>query len=190
MSCLYLFVESLDLYSIASKKYLDFLFIPWKVITFLVATCGLVFVAPYVNDPTWDRVNSLFMSVLTFLTSPWVTGILFLSLKNRYFDRKTLFAICLWMFSASWSYDLYLLLRDGEYPITWLPNIFASSVLYFNAGLLWNLDWRSGRGVTFSFLEKDWLATPTVCFKKIFWFALPFILFVSIAIGSFLDFYF
>ena len=58
-------------------------------------------------------------------------------------------SVCVWMFSASWSYDGYLVLRDGAYPFTWLPNIFASSVLYLSAGLFWNLQWREGRGVHF-----------------------------------------
>jgi len=65
-------------------------------------------------------------------------------------------AICLWLFSVSWSYDLYLVLRDGSYPTTWLANLLLSASLYLPAGLLWNLDWRPQRGVTFSFLESDW----------------------------------
>jgi hypothetical protein len=55
-------------------------------------------------------------------------------------------ALCLWLFSASWSYDLYLLLRDGSYPVTWLANLFASSLLYLSAGLFWNLHWTARTG--------------------------------------------
>ncbi|MBC3918102.1 hypothetical protein H8L32_11490 [Undibacterium sp. CY18W] len=40
-------------------------------------------------------------------------------------------AFGMWMFSASWCYDLYLLLRDGVYPLTWEANIYAPSVMYF-----------------------------------------------------------
>jgi len=59
------------------------------------------------------------------------------------------------MFSASWFYDTYILIRDGEYTPLWLPNIFASSSLYALAGLLWNLDWKPNRGTIFAFMEAD-----------------------------------
>lgn len=100
--------------------------------------------------------------------------------------KQAIVAFCVWMFSASWSYDLYLVLRDNQYPQTWLSNIFASSVLYAAAGLLWNLEWRPGRGVTFSFLEPEWptpLAEPR--FTRILGYAAPFMLLAILAIGSF-----
>ncbi|MDR0276084.1 MAG: hypothetical protein LBI48_12270 [Burkholderiaceae bacterium] len=173
-------------YSIASAAYWRFLCAPWKLATFAMAAVGLVFIAPYTGDPTWDYADASFMAVLTFMTAPWSVGTLYLSIRRRQFDRRTMLAICLWMFSASWSYDLYLLLRDGRYPVTWLPNIFASSVLYCSAGLLWNLDWRAQRGVTFSFMEEDWFAANTGgTFRKIVWFALPFMLLAAVAILSF-----
>jgi hypothetical protein len=93
------------------------------------------------------------------------------------------------MFSASWSYDLYLILRDGDYPITWFSNIFASSVLYISAGLFWSLDWIQGRGVTFAFLEDGWpSSTSESTFSNIVWFALPFMVLVSFLIIYFLWF--
>jgi hypothetical protein len=57
-------------------------------------------------------------------------------------------AACLWLFSASWSYDLYRFARDGQYPATWSENLLASSILYALAGLLWNLEWATERGMT------------------------------------------
>jgi hypothetical protein len=96
-------------------------------------------------------------------------------------------AICIWMFSASWSYDLYLILRDGAYPDTWFPNIFASSVLYVSAGLLWNLEWKEGRGVIFGFMEPSWPeVTDNRVFRKIVWFALPFMVLAAAMIIAFL----
>jgi hypothetical protein len=180
------FLRSPKSYSITSAAYWRFLRAPWKLATFAVAAGGLILIAPYTGDPTWDYADAAFMAVLTFATAPWSVGTLYLSIRRRKFDRQTMLAICLWMFSASWSYDLYLLLRDGYYPHTWLPNIFASSTLYCSAGLLWNLDWRAQRGVTFSFLETDWLAASSSgAFRKIIWFALPFMLLAAVAILSF-----
>lgn len=164
-------------YSFATSAYCNFLGVPWKLVTFAISGIGITVVAPFTGDPTWDYYDAAFMAVLTFLTAPWSTGTLYLALRGESGLRQAYVAACLWMFSASWSYDLYLLLRDGEYPNTWLPNIPASSVLYFSAGLLWNLDWRSGRGVTFSFQEDEWpRVAPAAGFGRIFWIALPFMM--------------
>jgi hypothetical protein len=87
------------------------------------------------------------------------------------------------MFSASWSYDLYLVLRDGNYPVTWFSNIFESSVLYISAGLFWNLDWEHGSGVIFAFMKTNWpYNTSESVFSRIFWYALPFMMLVSFII--------
>lgn len=148
---------------------------PWKIITFVISTVGLTAIAPYTGDPTWDYFDALFMSVLTFLSAPWVTGTLYKTAKGNLPMKQALVAFCVWMFSASWSYDLYILCRDGYYPPTWLPNIVLSSILYISAGLLWNLDWKKEKGVIFAFVEEDWPAP--VCqpvFMKIVWYVLAF----------------
>lgn len=174
-------------YSLASRGCLRFLGAPWKLVTFAVAAIGMTVVAPYTADPTWDYYDAAFMSVLTFLTAPWATGTLYLALRGRAGLAQAYVAACLWMFSASWSYDLYILLRDGEYPNTWLPNIPASSVLYLSAGLLWSLDWRSGRGATFSFQEPGWPnIVPAAEFGRVLWIALPFMAIAAASVVYFL----
>jgi len=144
-------------------------------------------IAPYTGDPTWDYFDAAFMSFLTFVTAPWVVAVIYRVLHRR--ESLTTFycALCLWMFSASWSYDLYLVLRDGSYPLTWLPNIFASSVLYLCGGLLWSLEYRDGRGVIFGFMESEWPATKTASrFSTIALFAAPFTIIVTAMIVPFL----
>jgi hypothetical protein len=174
-------------YGIATRGYFRFLGVPWKLVTFAIAGTGLTVVAPHTVDPTWDYYDAAFMSVLTFVTAPWVTGTFFLAARGETTLRAVYVAACLWMFSASWSYDLYILLRDGEYPNGWLPNIPASSVLYFSAGLLWNLDWRPGRGATFSFQEPGWPGVlPAAAFGRIFWIALPFMAIAAASVVYFL----
>lgn len=170
-------------FAFSLPAYRRFISVPWKLATLVVATIGITLIAPYTGDPTWDYFDAFFMAVLTFLGAPWVVGVLFLVGRRRLPLKQMYVAVCLWMFSASWSYDFYLVLRDGRYPNTWLPNIFASSVLYISAGLLWNLDWRAERGMTFSFMESDWPSVhPTSAFNKIFWVALPFMLIAAAAI--------
>lgn len=174
-------------YSFSSRSYVSFLLQPWKVLTFALACAGLVLLAPYAGDPTWDYVDAAFMAALTFGTAPWVLGILYKAVRGWVSIEQEYVAFCLWMFSASWSYDAYLLLRDGSYPSTWLANAWASSVLYAAAGLFWNLDYRDGRGVTFSFLEAEWFAPSSFRdFRRAFWYALPLMLLVTLALLSFL----
>lgn len=90
------------------------------------------------------------------------------------------------MFSASWNYDLYLVSKEGYYPLTWSANIVASSVLYLAAGLLWNLAYDKKKGVIFAFMNDNWPINHYVTpFCKIIGFALPFILIATIAILAF-----
>jgi hypothetical protein len=174
-----IFIRKPESFSISSADYRRFILVPWKLVTFIIATIGLTIIAPYTGDPTWDYFDAIFMSIFTFITAPWVIGIFYLAAKQRTSLVNLYVAVCLWMFSTSWSYDFYILLRDGSYPATWSANIFASAVLYFAAGLMWNLDWRANRGMTFSFQEKGW---PSVSkeskFSRVVWIALPFMLLV------------
>ena len=162
------------------RQYLRFILAPWKIATFLIALAGMMLVAPYSGDPTWDYYDSFFMSVLAFIGAPWTVGALFRALKGKMAWRQTYIAFCVYMFSVSWSYDLYILLRDGKYPATWLANIFASSTLYIPAGLLWNLAWVKDRGVRFAFMEEEWFRPPDHGgFSSVFWYAMLFIIFVA-----------
>lgn len=169
------------------RAYRNLLLQPWKVSTFLVATIGMAVIAPYSGDPTWDYYDSTFMCVLAYLTAPWVIGVLYKQLHGESSWTKVYIGLCLWMFTASWSYDLYMLIKEGSYPMTWLPNIFASSVLYVCAGLLWSLEWYEGRGVLFNFMQPDW-PEPVAQSRpdKILWYALPVIIFVAALTAPFL----
>lgn len=183
--CVWLYAS--DRKSFPLHAYKSFLLVPWKLITFSVAAIGITVVAPYTADPTWDYVDAAMMSVLTFLTAPWSVGTIYLGIRGKARVRHVLVAIGLWMLSASWCYDLYLLIRDGQYPMTWDVNIYASSVLYLSAGLLWNLEYRSGRGVTFSFLEPGFPVRPQQTgFAKLALFGLPFMLLAFCCIAYFL----
>jgi len=141
---------------VARPDYWGFLLAPWKVVTCGVATAGITLVAPYTGDPTWDHADALFMSVLAFTTAPWVVGTLYGLAVGRSAWTDAYAATCVGLFSASWSYDIYLFARDGEYPVTWLANLLASSVLYLCAGIFWSLDWRPGTGMVFAFTQPDW----------------------------------
>jgi hypothetical protein len=170
-----------------NRTYWLMLFQRWKVATFIMSSVTFTVMAPYTGDPTWDYIDASFMSILAYTTAPWVVAIVYRTFRERRSWGILYAAICVWMFSASWSYDGYLVLRDGEYPFTWLPNIFASSVLYLSAGLFWSLEWRDGRGVHFGFTESGWPQLPNAAtFNKVLWYALPFMLLVAAMIIPFL----
>ena len=169
--------------------YFKFLAMPWKVVTFVIAATGMTVIAPYTGDPTWDYVDALFMSALTYLTAPWSVGILYRAIRKQAGWGEAYIAACLWLFSASWSYDLYIVLRDGIYPPTWESNLYLSSILYLLAGLFWNLDWSKEHGLHFAFMQDSWpVDNPNTVFTKLLWLALPLMLFVAILILAFLEF--
>jgi len=164
--------------------YWRFLLSPWRIIVFVVALLGMVGLAPYSGDPTWDYADAAFMSILTYITAPWAIGVLY---RFRRFHRdlwSVYVALCLWLFSASWSYDLYILLRDGIYPPTWFSNLILSSILYWAAGFLWSLA-GSSAGITFAFRQPEWFRMDgSVSYWRLFVYALPFILLAVVMTGA------
>jgi len=172
--------------SLFSPGYRAFLYTPWRLTTFAIAGIGMVLVAPYTGDPTWDYFDAAVMSALTYLTAPWVLGTFNRALGGRARLIEVFIAVVIWMTSASWCYDLYILFKQGMYPLTWAWNIAASSVLYACAGLMWSLDWRAGHGVVFAFREPGWPHAGSGGFWKIAGFAVPFMLIAGLGVAYFL----
>jgi hypothetical protein len=136
-----LFARGRRAFVIGRRAYWRYLAEPWKLATFAIAAAGLIVIAPYTGDHTWDYVDAAFMSLFTFTTAPWAVGTLYLAIRRRASARNAFVAACAWMFSSSWSYDAYVLVKSGVYPTTWWSNILLAGVLYVAAGLLWNLVW-------------------------------------------------
>ncbi len=173
--------------SLLRSRYWRFLARPWKLVTFLVAVTGITLMAPYSGDPTWDHVNAPLMSVLTFTTSPWAVGTMCRFAKGWGRASHAYLGLCLMLLSASWSYDGYILLRDGAYPPSWNWNLMVSSWLYLSAGLLWNLDWQEERGIHLAFVRKRWpVPATTPVFRRLLPWALVLIVPVAIAFLYFL----
>lgn len=181
-----LFLRAPGQYRIGQRAYWHFLAEPWKLVAFIASGSLVTFVAPYTGDPTWDRFDGFFMSVFCFTTAPWVVAVLYEAACRRATGPELYVATMAWLFSASWSYDIYLVWRDGDYPITWAPNLAASSVIYLSAGLFWNLEWQERRGVIFSFMRAGWPSRPAVSAP---WrFALPALVFALPVIAAILMF--
>ena len=142
-----------------SRTYWRFLLRPWKLATLALATGALVVLAPLADDPSWDRVDASFMSLLTFATAPWAVAAFSRFRQGQASRRVAYVALCTLLFSSTWSYDLYLFLRDGVYPATWLGNLFVGPLLYLGGGLFWSLEPRKG-GVSLAFTDPRWPAVP------------------------------
>lgn len=164
----------------------------WKLATFAVALMGIVGIAPRSGDPTWDYWDAAFMAILTYLTAPWTLGVVVRSLRRSLGPRRpraieVFVASCAWLFSASFSYDLYLFFRDGAYPHTWSSNLVASSGLYAAGGAMWSLRWTREGGTTFAFLVPEWpQSTTDGGVRGLVPFAVVFMLLVVVLLAPFL----
>lgn len=185
-----MYLRERDLYVLSHRDYWRSILKPWKIVSFLVAAISFMVMAPYTGDPTWDAFDAGFMSVFTFATAPWAVGSIYRMITGRLPVKQFPVIFAVWMFTVSWSYDIYIFIRDGCYPLTWLSNIAASSLLYFLAGILWSIDWKEGKGVVLSFREEVWpYASSARVFGKIIWFALPVMVLVAAMILYFFFFY-
>lgn len=145
----------------AWPAYWRFLLAPWRVAFFVAAFIGINVIAPYTGDLTWDYVDASFMAIFAYTTAPAAVAIIYGVAKRRRPLGYAFVAVAVWLFSASWSYDIYLYFRDGSYPLTWSANIVASSFLYFAAGMFWTLDWQPERGTHWAFTDLDnWPPEP------------------------------
>lgn len=143
-----------------ARLYARFLCVPWKLAVFAPALLFVTFAGRLTNDETWDVICGGGMSVLTFLTAPWAVGTVYKVILRQRGPRHLVVAAALWLFSAAWFYDGYLLLRDGAYTARWLGNLMLSPFIYLCAGLVWNLEARTRWLGALSFLRADWPAPP------------------------------
>jgi len=142
-------------------RYWVFLTMPWKLAIFLPAFIFVTFAGRFTDDETWDVITGGGMAVLTFLTAPWCLGMVYQVQAGWSPPRYLLVAAGLLLFSSSWYYDGYLLLRDGSYTTRWWSNLMLSPIIYVAAGLLWNLEARGRFGVRLGFVRGDWPDRPS-----------------------------
>lgn len=135
---------------------LAFLLVPWKVAVFVPAILFVTFAGRFTDDETWDVATGGGMSILTVLTAWWSVGTAVRVVRRMARPRELVVALGATLFSSSWFYDGYLLLRDGAYTQRWLGNLMLSPTIYLCAGLLSNLEVDDEGRLGFSFLRLDW----------------------------------
>ena len=132
-----------------------FLRTPWKVAVFAPGVLFVTFAGRFTDDETWDVISGGGMSVLTVMTAWWSVGAAVQVVRRARPASHLVVATALTLFSSSWFYDGYLLLRDGAYTPRWLGNLMLSPTIYLCAGLLTNLELREGR-LALAFTRSDW----------------------------------
>lgn len=168
------------------RGYWRFLGMPWKLAVFLPAFVFVTFAGRFTDDETWDMISGGGMSLLTFLTAPWCVGWIYQGVVGRRPLRHLWVAAGLLLFSSSWFYDGYLLLRDGHYTTRWWSNLMLSPILYVTAGLLWNLEARGRFGVRFGFDRSDWPSRPAdTRFLPVLLASIPLMLFAAFILIAF-----
>lgn len=165
--------------------YLNFLFRPWKIITYFIATIGLALLSLFIDDPTWDISISIIMATLTYLLSSYSVGSVYRAYKYKYHPIKYLFPIFSLLIASSWSYDLYNFFSIGHLPISWAENLILSSIVFVVSGIFWNIESKNNE-ISFSFFNDNWPSqknniTPNIAIKLI----LPIMLLIAIFFCSF-----
>lgn len=150
------------------RSYLQFITERWKVVTFIMATSLVTLAAPYSGDVTWDVPDSLIISLVTYYFAPWSIAIIYKSLRSKRRNLRSLVEM-IYIFIPCWTYDLYILIRDGTYPPTWLHNIPITFGITVLAGLFWNLYYREDVGLTFAFKFDNWPLLAATRFRDVFW---------------------
>jgi hypothetical protein len=174
------------------REYLSFLCVPWKWCLFVPAFLFVTFAGRYTNDETWDVVTGSGMAILTFLTAPWVVGLIYQVFARRRPTRYLIVAAALLLFSSSWFYDGYLLWRDGMYTSRWAGNLVLSPFIYVAAGLLWNLEakpkagFHDDSGFRLSFVREDWPKRPVdTRFGSLVMISIPLIVLAAFVLVAF-----
>jgi hypothetical protein len=174
------------------REYLRFLSAPWKLWMFVPAFLFVTFAGPYTDDETWDWVTGSGMAILTFLTAPWVVGLIYQVFVGRRPARYLVVALALLLFSSSWFYDGYLLWRDGAYTQRWAGNLMLSPFIYVAAGMLWNLEakprvgFHGDSGFRLSFVREDWPRRPVdTRFGPLVLVSIPFIVIAAFVLVEF-----
>ncbi len=146
-------------------KAVGFLRVPWKLALFVPAILFVTLAGHFTDDETWDPISGGGMSILTFLTAWWSVGTAARVVRRMRPAREMIVAVAVTLFSSSWFYDGYLLLRDGAYTQRWLGNLMLSPTIYLCAGLVMNLEVRDGK-LAFAFTRSDW---PRALPSKVTW---------------------
>ncbi len=119
------------------KSYARELVRPWKLFSFCISMSWLLYGALFYHVQDWDIGVTLLMGSLTYLFAPWSVWVIYSSIRYRpkYWYIHIILALVAWLFVVDWVYMLYHTIIGNQ---TFREaNFYASTPLYFMAGLVW-----------------------------------------------------
>jgi len=110
---------------------------PWKFFSFCAAMSWLFYGALNYNIGDWDVGVTIIMGVLTYLMAPWSVYIIWSAIRFRpkFWVLHIIAAFTAALFVVDWAYMLYHTIAGN--PIYREDNFYASTPLYFLAGIVW-----------------------------------------------------
>jgi len=110
---------------------------PWKLVSFTVAMGWLLYGALNYGIGDWDVGITIIMGGLTYLLAPWSVNTILIALRARpkfwYLHVTVALLVSLWVIDG-----VYMLYHTSmENPIYREANLYASTPIYFLAGMVW-----------------------------------------------------
>lgn len=125
-----------------TKDYFRFLLTKERFLIYSIGTLSLLIPAHFLEIHSWDYSIAIFQPILAYLFAPWSVEVLCKFEKSQASFSETYTAVCLMLFTGSWSVELYLLWRDAYYMPDWLVNIPIGITCFIIIGSLLNVEWK------------------------------------------------
>jgi hypothetical protein len=132
-------------YGFLTKEYFQFIFARPRIIIYILGTLALVLPVKSLNYHSWDYPIAIFQPITAYLTAPWAVSIFNKMATGKAKLSEAYVALCMMLFTGSWSVEIYLLIRDGYYMPDWLINIPIGICCYAFVGILWNIPWNNDK---------------------------------------------
>ena len=139
--CIVLIIRNRRSYNFLTKEYMRFIFTLPRFIIYILGSLALILPVPYLNYHSWDYPIAVFQPIFAYLTAPWAVTVFYKMVKGTARFSEAYMALCMMLFTGSWSVEIYLLFRDGYYMPDWLSNIPVGIVCYVTMGIIWNIPW-------------------------------------------------
>ncbi len=119
------------------KAYFRELIRPWKLFSFCVAMGLLLYGSVYFKIGDWDVGITIIMGCLTYLMAPWSVYVIWSAIRFRpkLWVLHVISAFIVALFVVDWVYMLYHTIAGN--PVYRKDNFYASTPLFFMAGVVW-----------------------------------------------------
>jgi hypothetical protein len=145
LMCIVMIIRNRRSHNFLTKEYIQFIFRLPRFIIYILGSLALILPVPYLNLHSWDYPIAVFQPIFAYLTAPWAVTVFHKMVKGTARFSAAYAALCMMLFTGSWSVEIYLLFRDGYYMPDWLGNIPVGIVCYITMGIIWNIPWKNDK---------------------------------------------